>query len=375
VTGGANVSVAVRRRTVNGLLIIVLAYFKLGLITLVLMGVDPATIYYSSYDYSLFDKLVVLSLNLAYVGLAAFMLHRLMPKVFLVAVYSHWVLIAAAVAFVFLENTGNLELSRADIKENATALGALSSVVAYSYLSAIILCERNRPKFYAAVAALVFAIVMSYEREVILFLFIPLMLRWDRGSAALVKMGAVFALSVIVLTGYKYAASLVRGDVTSSSASEFWEFVQLSLLRDNIHTGILELSYFSGRSPDYNNLSYFIPVQIERMFHASALTNGQMASFYYTGGRTGTGFSALLEAWLNFGPVGVLVLPLLLALGMRRVALAGSAFLFIAATIFVFKLQRSDLWPAVLAYLLAPLVVFVIVGIMRNVGRMRRRPA
>lgn len=372
---GANVAVAVKRRTINAILIMVLAYFKLGLIVSVMAGVDPPTVYYSAADYTLFQKFVVLLINLIYVFLAAWLLRRFLPKAFVLSVYSNWALIALAILSVLYVNAGNLELSRTEIKENASAISTFVAAISYSYLAAIVLCDRNPAKFYSAIAALVFAVILSYEREVILFLFIPLMLRLDRGSAALVKIGAIFLASVLVLTGYKYIASLVRGDVSPTSSSEFWDFVQLSLLRDNMHTGFLELAYFAGRSPDYNNISYFLPVQIERLFNAGALTNGQMASLFYTSGRTGTGFSALLEAWLNFGPFGVLVLPLLVALGMRRVAFAGSAFLFVATTIFVFKLQRSDLWPAIIGYLLAPVVVVMIVGVARTARRARRRLA
>ena len=55
-----------------------------------------------------------------------------------------------------------------------------------------------------------------------------------------------------------------------------------------------------------------------------------------------------------------IILPLATAYVVRRTVNSGSAFMFIAVVIFLVKLQRSDLWPSIIGYIMGPVVIVLI---------------
>ena len=354
----------VRGRSARLVLLSALVYFNLGMISLQLLGGDVYSIYYDMSRINAGTVTIVIFINLLYVLLATLFQKLMMPETLRLSVFSSWGLLLLAASVVIYFNAGNFQFERTDIKSNSNIISAIATSISYSYMAALVLCETNRLKFSFALVTLVFAITMAFEREVVLYLLVPLVLRLDSGAVGLFKVGIIGALGMLVLASYKTIMSFFRSShgvsIDALGQIELWLAVQNSLMRDNLHKGSLELSFFAGGSPDYSRYSYWMPLQIERILVPGAQTNGQLATEYYTNGLTGTGFSALLEAWLNLGALGILVLPLTMALLMRRVSRTGSAFMLLTMCIFLVKLQRSDLWPAFIGILLGPLMLMML---------------
>jgi hypothetical protein len=348
-------------------------YFNLGMVASVLLGGDVYSIYYDLSWITAGTVTIVLIINVFYVLLTALFLKMIMPETLRVSVISSWSLLFVAISTIIYFNIGGLQLERTEIKSNSNIISVIGTSISYSYMAAVFLCETNRLKLLVASMTLIFSITASFEREVILYLLVPLVLRLDAGTFGLFKVGITGALGVLTLTIYKTIMSLFRlshgFSLDALGQIQLWLVVQHSLMRDNLHKGSIELSFFGGTSPEYSRYSYWMPVQIERILVPGAKTNGQLATEYYTDGMTGTGFSAILEAWLNLGALGILVLPLTYALLMRRVLRTGSALMLLTMCIFLVKLQRSDLWPTFIGILLGPLMWMMVIVLKRATAR------
>lgn len=346
------------------ILIAAVAYFSLGLIILLLFNFEAPTDYYRDIYIPKFFIWFVFILNFLYVFLAIIFLIFLLPKHFCLSVYNNWILLIVAISIYILMNMKNLNLSREELKEASNLATVLLNSVIITYFSAIVMCEHKRVKQLLALCTLIFAIIVSKERELILALLIALFMRVDLAKYGLLGISFLGGVGMAMFASFKYFYGITnKGSQTIIDvflSPELWNYVFLSLIRDNLHKGFIEINYFLGNAPDYNYFSYFMPLQVERILHVGAQTNGQKASEYYTSGATGTGFSSILEAWLNFGPLGVLVLPLATAVVLRLVIRSGSAFIFIATVVFIVKLQRSDMWPPIIGYLLGPILVIVL---------------
>lgn len=365
-------------RSFIGLLIFApIIYFGLVFPTLFLFGVEPQTTY---YDYSQLDRFTtafVLALNFIYLLASLYFFAFLFPREISVSVPNSWPLILGAVLFVIFNLSANYGVDRSTIKSGSTAISVILSSAAYAYLGALFLCEKNKLKLAVVASGLLVMIVLTFERESILYLAFPLVLRLGRHWWAWLVLIPLTIVGAIFLGGYKYilATTLVSGQPLSVDLflrPEFWDFVSRSIMTDNLHKSSLEAFYFQGDAPDYNYLTYFMPHQIARTLDPLANTNGGFATLYYTGGNTGTGYSALLEGWQNFWFLGPIITPGLMILAFGKVARTGSAFLFVMMLVFSLKFQRAELWPTVIGVALGPILFFSAGSLLRWVRRSSR---
>ncbi|HHL22175.1 MAG TPA: hypothetical protein ENJ52_11700 [Aliiroseovarius sp.] len=358
------------RKFVGLLIFAPIVYFGLVFPMLFLLGFDPRTEY---YEYSQLDRFIVafvLVLNIIYLISSLYFFARFFPREVTVSVPNSWPLVLGVVLFVYFTLAGNLAQDRATIKSGATLVSVVLNAAAYAYLGALLLCEKNKLKLLVVASGIVLTIILTFERESILYLAFPLVLRLGRHWWAWPMLVLFGIAGAIFLGGYKYilTLTLLSGEPLSLELffrPEFWEYVSRSFMTDNLHKSSLELFYFQGDAPHYNILTYFMPYQIARMLDPLANTNGGIATLYYTAGYTGTGYSALLESWQNFWILGPVIMPGLLFLGFRQVVRSGSAFLFITMLVFSLKLQRAELWPTVLGIALGPILFFAAGRLLR----------
>ena len=345
-----------------------LFYFGLVFPSLFYLGFPPLTTYYE-YTQVTSDVVVwVIALNTIFLGAVYAAMLLLVPKKVDVRIVSNWLFVLVAVLVIYALNRSNLGMDRESIKESSNLAKVVISSISVTYLGAIALCETDKKKLVLAFGAIFFSLIAAGERETIIYLMFPIILRLGSQKRGLVKVillgvggGIFFASYKLLFAGFRqvleHGQSLSQLPKFVAAESGFWTYVGTSLLRDNIHKSSMEIFYFLGDAPNYNVLSYFMPIQIGRVLDSSVLTNGNLATLYYTNGVTGTGFSALLESWLNFWAFG----PLLLAFGIgyfiRRTAEAQNALLLVGLLVFLAKLVRSDLWPSVIGYMLGPILI------------------
>lgn len=375
----------VNRSTIGICILAPVAYFGVLTPVFIIFGIYPLTVY---YDFQTLDQYVlwwVLALNVIYLSVFWVFVMRFIPRSSTLSVPAPWVLLGASAAVVLLLNFENWGMARHEVKEMADPVRSLATAVVLTYLGAVVLSVQDRMKLGYSVLILLFVIALSWERESILYLLFPVLLRLGSKRLGVFPLVLLGAAGFIFILTYKmlitYFISSVGVTVGAFSLDEFWIYASRSFFGDNMHKSAIELFYFAGISPDYLNFSYFLPLQFGRVFDPGFLTNGQLATLYYTGGRTGTGFSAVLEGWLNFGPLGFFVLPFLVVAALRKGCLLHSAFWVIALLTFAVKLQRSDLWPAVIGHLLGPLLAagagFLIAQLLsarRGKGRVVLKP-
>ncbi len=367
----------IRGKTARVLLVTVFAYFNIGLVTLLIFGVSPPSSYYDYGAVPFAVVILVFCINVLFLIVAVFSLKYFLPDRIFLRAYTGWPILLLTLAIVVYFNFGNFAIDRQDIKSNSNLVSVILTATAYTYLSAALLCEANKMRMYVAAGGLVFAVVMAFEREVILFLLFPAIFRLDRGMLGTLKIALLSVSGLVLVASYKLISNMFRLSAESSvnilENTNFWLVVQLSLMRDNLHKGSLELFYFMGDAPIYSRVSYIMPLQIDRLFTDGARTNGQLATEYYTQGATGVGFSAVLESWLNFGILGIIILPVFIAYIVVTPAKSKSAFLTLAVMIFCVKLQRSDFWPSVIGHLLGPLLVPFVWKVMQRLSQGQTR--
>ena len=357
-------SVIVRRKQIYFIISAAIIYFGLMFPLFVALGHKPATIYYQQLRLDVLLIFFILGVNIIYLVIFSFAYKLHIPREIKLKNENSWILLLFCFTIFIILNFDAYGQDRSYIKGNSNALKVLLNSAIISYYSATCITTVSKPKFFFSVGVLLGVTFLMQEREIILALFVALILRIRETKLLTIKVAMLGVISIIALAGSKYILAYIRlgqKDLLSIIFDQaFFNYVISSLMRDNLHKGYLEFAYFSGWSPDYHFLTYFMPLQLHREIVSGAQTNGQMATDFYTMAETGTGFSIIIEAWQNFGYLGVFVIPLVIVVLLRFVASLGSAFLVVSYLLFVFKLQRAELWPTFIGYLLGPLVVIII---------------
>ena len=349
------------------LLLIILAaiYFNLLMPILVRNDLNVHTIYYDYTGISAWIISFVICINVLLILNLTIFLFSLSPKEVTVRVYTHPILVTVVLSFLIYASYSNISLSRMEIKENTNLLTTVVQTGSLTYCAAIVLCETHRFKFWGALLTLLFFTVTSFERELILYWLIPVLIRVDSGRSGTLRVLVLASFGFLFILLYKAFINIIKlEDVNLLIALrelDVWYFVLNALNGDNVHTGSLQLFYFDGTAPTYDRLSFWLPAQIGTLLDSEFLTNGQLATQFYTSNASGTGFSFTLEAWLNFGSLGLFVAPLFLTCLVVLCFRLQSAILVISVIVFAIKLQRSDMWPAIVILLMGPILMQVMI--------------
>lgn len=357
--------VSVQRNIVFLALFMPMVYFGIVFPLFVLLGIEPYTAYYVFDGQNLYALKTIMLLN-SLMLLTAFAAKGLLPKMVLIPKEdSAWVVIVLFGLLIVYFNYGNSSLDREVIKSEVTAVSTLATSLAHGCLAGMLLVNRRPAKLAAIIGFLLFSLLNSFERELILYFAVPIIIRLSDNPRFFVILILFSFLSVLFLGGYKFIliTSRLNGFSLDLLTNPYlWQSILRSFLSDNLHKTGIEVYFFIDQSPNYNYLSYLLPTQVLRVLDPDIISNGNLATEFYTGNNVGTGFSILLESWLNFGVFGVLAVPLILFGAARRILMMKSPVMLIVFIIFSLKLQRSDLWPLFVSIIGAPMVY---VGMLR----------
>ena len=204
-----------------------------------------------------------------------------------------------------------------------------------------------------------FLAVALFEREIILYALIPFAIRIRQFiSSKLFAFGIIAGLSGMI--AFKYVVLDFKADTTSGVELMKERSIYTELSRDASSKYGIEIDYFKGSNVHYNKLTYLGPYQFFRLFDDSRKTNGQVATKFYTNDNMGTGFSGILESWLNFGFFGVFIAPILISLILFWTIRAGGPIILLISVVFFTKLLRGEFWVAYILYILFPFIFTLI---------------
>ncbi len=251
-----------------------------------------------------------------------------------------------------------LSLNRNEIKESSNIYRELLVTTTLSILSyRIIISTFKLELFLNAVLVLYFSFVL-FEREVLIYAFFPFLMR----AGFTIKNSKKFIILMFLLVAsfliYKQLLNFLKTDATVLILNHKQENIAEVLGKDTIHKLSLELSYLNDDAPVYNKFSMFSPYQFFRLLDDEYTTNGRIATDFYTGNKTGTGFSSSLEGFLNFSFLYVLILPLIYTYIYRFVIVYGGCFLLTPFIVFMVKINRADFWPLLLSVIIFPFIIY-----------------
>jgi hypothetical protein len=263
--------------------------------------------------------------------------------------------------YFLINNVANFDIERSLIKESFGIKETIIISVLFSLLSFWVLVERNYLLFFGLVFIILTLAVALFEREIILYALIPVALRIRQFVS-----NKVFLIGILIgllgMISFKYVVLDFKAESTSSVELLKEREVFTELSKDASSKYGIEIDYFKGESSiGYNNLTYLGPYQFFRIFDGSRKTNGQIATKFYTNDYMGTGFSAVLESWLNFGLIGFFIAPFFISLLLLVTIRIGGPIILLASIVFFTKLLRGEFWVAYTLYMLFPFI-FILLG-------------
>ena len=262
--------------------------------------------------------------------------------------------------YFLIDNISNFDIQRALIKDSFGIKETIIQSILFSLLSFWILVERNYLLFFGLLFVVLTLAVSLFEREIILYALIPVAIRIRQFvSNKVFLVGILIGLSGMI--AFKYVVLDFKADSSSSVELMKEREVFTELSKDASSKYGIEIEYFKGSSIEYNNLTYLAPYQFFRIFDESRQSNGQIATKFYTNDYMGTGFSGVLESWLNFGLIGVFIAPFLISLLIFWTVRIGGPIILFTTVIFFTKLLRGEFWVAYTLYLLFPFI-FILLG-------------
>ena len=268
-------------------------------------------------------------------------------------------LIFICATLFLLNNISNFDLERALIKESSGVKETIIQSTLFALLSFWLLIERKLLIFFSVLSILFVLSVSLFEREILLYAFIPVALRIRQFvSSRVFVIGIIIGLSFMV--SFKYFVIDYRGNTDSSVELLKEREILEELSKDASSKYGIEVDYFNDSKIQYTKSTYLGPYQLFRLFDTSHSTNGQKATRFYTNDYMGTGFSAPLESWLNLGMMGVFIAPLLIVFIVFFTIKNGGPIMLFASILFVTKLLRGEFWVAYTLYMLFPFIFVLI---------------
>ena len=352
--------------SVSGTLVFILAivpviYFAIGFY----FYIGSATLYFYDIE-SISNYIITLTflLNIVIIFGSLILFSSFNKRFYFDRVHISWLILLLCGSFLIINNIGNLQLSRTDIKGNVTYVKTFFTSISLAFLALEVLIDKRGSKWYLAITLLVFYAIASFERESLLYFLVPLLLSLKYNLSKLMMLLIIVIGATVVLGNYKYFLSnLALGIEVDYSYHIILENTMSTISSANQDKTLLELMYFEGEHPDYSVFSYFQPVQLVRLFDSEALSNGGRSTLYYTGGHSGTGFSIMLESWLNLGPLGVFIIPFSMFYCCLLILRKKYLFLLVPYLVFLIKLQRSDFWPTFIIILMPVLIFYFVLSV------------
>lgn len=363
-----------KKEQINIIFIIILAsciYFSVLPYFIKLWGITVRSGYYELTHFSDHTFIALLLHNLIYtfVLLALFYFFLYKNKINIVDLAERkvpsfviFVIIGASV----LLSISYFSLSRTEIKD-ASNLGVETIFIfALTLISYTTLVTKKRSVLLLNIFLILYFSFILFEREVILYAVVPFLLRSGVNVRKMFKFVAMFIILASLILNYKLIINLLKeGDLSQYSNTES-KSILYSLGVDSVHKMSLEASYIEGDVPEYNNATLYVPYQVLRFFEPERTTNARMATTYYTNENTGTGFSFLLEGFLNFSYLAPFILPFIL---LSIFGVVNRYFGVVAVTpflVFIVKIQRAELWPLMISTLIIPLLLIAIISYLNR---------
>lgn len=260
---------------------------------------------------------------------------------------------------VYLSYNG-FALSRFEIKESSTLLKEIIINTTLTILSFRTITTKYKLEIFINFILVIYFSITVFEREILFYFVVPILLRYGIYSKNLKYIFLTFVFFTTILFGYKNAITLIKNDfiISTNESNKYLNSSNLGQTfgKDSIHKLSLELSYLDGNHPDYNNLSMIAPYQFLRIFDSELTTNGRLATRYYTNNKTGTGFSSILEGYLNFSFLFFILLPIIYISIFRLCLKFSYLYMVTPFIIFMIKISRSDFWPLFLSSLILPML-------------------
>lgn len=259
---------------------------------------------------------------------------------------------------VILITKDHFSQSRDVIKSGSTLVSEIIIISSISICSYKLLIDKRIIPSLLRFLFIVYIAIVIFEREFFLFAVIPLILRVRVTGKSLIvlSISSVVFMSTILL--YKDLVNYSRGKSPDNSTNG----ILYKLGVDTIHKLSLEVSYIDGENvPNYKPFSLVSPYQIPRFVEPEHTTNSRLATDYYTGGNTGTGFSSWLEGYINFGMAGIVLVPLIVLLIIHLTTGVLGQSILIPLLIFSIKYNRAELWPLLISTVIFPsLLIYII---------------
>jgi len=271
-----------------------------------------------------------------------------------------------ALFWVLYTSWENFGIAREDIKDSYGFFELTLVSITLSIASYLILTEKSLRRVSLYVVIMLLLSISFFERELLLYALIPLFVRfgsqYGKGMVFIMSFGGLIALLLFKV----FTVELRNNFEFSESTQERVSWILRNVANDSLVKYELEHSYVNSENPEYKRFTYLAPYQFFRIFDSELTTNGRIATSHYTNDKMGTGFSALLESWINFGYLGPFLTPFLFFLVVYLSLRFGGAPLLIPLLIFLVKYMRGELWTALMLYLVFPLLFFFFIGIIRK---------
>jgi len=254
----------------------------------------------------------------------------------------------------------NFSLDRSEVKEEVTFLSSTFLIFTLTASSYLMMKEKN---FLIILPMSFFILVLAFsfsERELLLYAGLPIFIRFsvNYGRPMFFLLGLLGMLSILL---FKVVSTEARNNFEFTDNSiERISWYLTNLANDALVKYELENAYLLGDSPQYKKLTYLAPFQIFRLIDETHTSNGRIATSYYTNGFMGTGFSALLESWQNFGYLGPFVSPIFLFILLVFTFRFGGTVLLIPLLVFLVKFLRGELWTAYMIYITFPFIFLIL---------------
>ena len=273
-----------------------------------------------------------------------------------------WVEVSLIV-LVFFVTKEYFQLTRDLIKSDSNLAKEILIISTVSICSYHLLLKPSILLGVLRFAFIFYVAMVTFEREFVLFAVLPLIFKVKITPK---KVSLLIAFSIVILSlviSYKSLVNYAKSGVISLPNNNF----MYSLGVDTVHKMSLELSYVDGKNvPDFNDVSLIAPYQVFRILQNDRTTNSRIATSYYTDGKTGTGFSSWLEGYINYGILGLAIIPLLLILIFHFSTGLLGKLLLIPLLVFSIKLNRSELWPLLISMIILPSIFILFISKLRR---------
>lgn len=349
-------------------LIAVILYFIFLPSFFSLYGFYPDTIYFSYPRESnaiwlyTFTQSSVLSIGLYYLcksALSSFFKgqnHNIPNENDIDRVFSIFIFILLLV--IAVKGLSDFSLLRSEIKSNSSFFYNIFINLVLVCSSYVLLKSKNIIECISLFFLVIATSVILFEREMLLYALLPIFFRFG----ARLKLHTLIAIGFGMLIFFSAFKLVIRDYKFATNPRNIEETLQDSIKEIGSGSSAmygLQIEYLKGNHPEYKKNSFLMPYQIFKGLDSTHTTNGRLATEFYTDNRMGTGFSLLLESWINFSILGPFIVPIIFYFVFRYSLMIGGSFLIVPLFVFLIKAVRGDFWVALLLYLIFPILFFI----------------